>query len=240
MFSSWRWMHFGRSSTGWSGMARSPPPRISCPACWVQVEKSLYSYLSLFFIVFFIALEIVIVFISWPGIPVELSEPDQTSRLSFTSLSQLSPVFNLTKIFHYNCKESSFSASKCIFFFKKFIFQTKLWNFFTDPNPSTRNLYLNIGFVSDSSSSTQQKKAPSLELWWNNLPLHLQGVFSHILWILPTFLGIIPDTSRQQDRLYHKFTEVGEMKVKVIGSCLERVESDQAKSPRKESWFKSS
>ena len=26
--------------------------------------------------------------------------------------------------------------------------KTKLWNFFTDPNPSTRNLYLNIGFVS--------------------------------------------------------------------------------------------
>jgi len=76
-----------------------------------------------------------------PGIPVELSDPDQTSRLSFTSLSELSP--------------------------------TKLWNFFTDPNPSTRNLYLNIGF----------------------------GVASHILWILPTFLGIIPDTSRQQERL---------------------------------------
>jgi len=76
-----------------------------------------------------------------PGIPVELSNPDQTSRLSFTSLSELSP--------------------------------TKLWNFFTDPNPSTRNLYLNIGF----------------------------GLASHILWILPTFLGIIPDTSRQQERL---------------------------------------
>ena len=26
----------------------------------------------------------------------------------------------------------------------------KLWNFFTDPNPSTRNLFLNIGFVSFS------------------------------------------------------------------------------------------
>ena len=24
---------------------------------------------------------------------------------------------------------------------------TKIWNYFTDPNPSTRNLYLNIGFV---------------------------------------------------------------------------------------------
>jgi len=74
-----------------------------------------------------------------PGVPVQLSDPDQTSRLSFTSLSELSP--------------------------------TKLWNFFTDPNPSTRNLYLNIGF----------------------------GLASHILWILPTFLGIIPDTSRHQE-----------------------------------------
>lgn len=76
-----------------------------------------------------------------PGISVELSDPDQTSRLSFSSLSKLSPV--------------------------------DLWNFFADPNPSTRNLYLNIGF----------------------------GLASHILWILPTFLGLIPDTSRQQERL---------------------------------------
>ena len=45
----------------------------------------------------------------------------------------------------------------------------------------------------------------------NSSPLHLQGVASHILWILPTFLGIIPDTSRQQERLYHKFAEVGEL-----------------------------
>lgn len=50
---------------------------------------------------------------------------------------------------------------------------TKLWNFFTDPNPSTRNLYLNIGFAA----------------------------FSHVLWILPTFLGIIPSTGRQDSRL---------------------------------------
>ena len=45
----------------------------------------------------------------------------------------------------------------------------------------------------------------------NSSPLHLQGIASHILWILPTFLGIIPDTSRQQERLYHTFTEVGEL-----------------------------
>lgn len=55
---------------------------------------------------------------------------------------------------------------------------TKLWNFFTDPNPSTRNLYLNIGFAA----------------------------FSHILWILPTYLGVIPDDTRrleerQEDRV---------------------------------------
>jgi len=48
---------------------------------------------------------------------------------------------------------------------------TKLWNFFTDPNPSTRNLYLNIGFAAGS----------------------------HILWILPTFLGIIPEDTRRAD-----------------------------------------
>ena len=60
----------------------------------------------------------------------------------------------------------------------------------------------------------------------NSSPLHLQGVASHILWILPTFLGIIPDTSRQQERLYHRFSEVGEMEVKVIGSCPDKGESE--------------
>jgi len=50
----------------------------------------------------------------------------------------------------------------------------KLWNFFTDPNPSTRNLFLNIGFA----------------------------VGGHILWILPTFLGTLPDQEeRGEDRL---------------------------------------
>ena len=49
---------------------------------------------------------------------------------------------------------------------------TKIWNFFTDPNTSTRNLLLNIGFA----------------------------VGGHILWILPTFLGILPD-SRSEERV---------------------------------------
>ena len=33
-----------------------------------------------------------------------------------------------------------------------------------------------------------------------------QGLASHILWILPTFLGLIPDTSRQQERYYCYFS----------------------------------
>merc|ERR1719153_1648019 len=51
---------------------------------------------------------------------------------------------------------------------------TKMWNFFANPNTSTRNLFLNIGFA-------------------------LGG---HILWILPTFLGTLPDPEeRVSDRL---------------------------------------
>ena len=47
-----------------------------------------------------------------------------------------------------------------------------MWNFFADPNTSTRNLFLNIGFA----------------------------VGGHILWILPTFLGTLPD-SRSEERV---------------------------------------
>jgi len=50
---------------------------------------------------------------------------------------------------------------------------TKMWNFFANPNTSTRNLFLNIGFA-------------------------LGG---HILWILPTFLGTLPENSRSEERV---------------------------------------
>jgi len=46
---------------------------------------------------------------------------------------------------------------------------TKMWNFFANPNTSTRNLFLNIGFA-------------------------LGG---HILWILPTFLGTLEEPQRR-------------------------------------------
>jgi hypothetical protein len=77
-----------------------------------------------------------------PGQAVPLSNPSATfasSRLSLSSLSELSPV--------------------------------KMWNFFTNPNTSTRNLFLNIGFA-------------------------LGG---HILWILPTFFGTLPHSNRRED-----------------------------------------
>jgi len=87
--------------------------------------------------------EDVIASILSPGVQVALSEPEEKN----------SRLFSL----------ESFSELSA----------TKLWNFFTDPNPSTRNLYLNIGFAA----------------------------FSHVLWIAPTFLGIIPSTQRQDSRL---------------------------------------
>ena len=51
-------------------------------------------------IVCLLAIVFVLYLKPWPGIPVELSNPDQTSRLSFTSLSELSPVFTFTRTFH--------------------------------------------------------------------------------------------------------------------------------------------
>jgi len=50
----------------------------------------------------------------------------------------------------------------------------KLWNFFADPNPSTRNLYLNIGWA----------------------------LAQQLLWILPTFYGLIDDPdARSEERI---------------------------------------
>lgn len=50
----------------------------------------------------------------------------------------------------------------------------KLWNFFADPNPSTRNLYLNIGWA----------------------------LSQQLLWILPTYFGLLNDPdSRSEERI---------------------------------------
>jgi len=49
---------------------------------------------------------------------------------------------------------------------------TKLWNFFTNPDTSTRNLYLSMGFA----------------------------IGAQILWILPTFFGMLPEKRKSLDR----------------------------------------
>jgi len=59
---------------------------------------------------------------------------------------------------------------------------TKIWNYFTDPNPSTRNLYLNIGFA----------------------------MGSHLLWILPTFLETLPE-ERTEERFEYDPVKLGSL-----------------------------
>jgi len=83
-----------------------------------------------------------------PGVDVQLSTPSDKSSESPPASSR----FTLDSL-----SELSF---------------VKIWNYFTDPNPSTRNLYLNIGFA----------------------------LGSQLLWILPSFLGTLPD-ERTGDRL---------------------------------------
>jgi len=89
-----------------------------------------------------------------PGVAVELSTPARSSLPLAASPNSAEERFTFNSL-------SELSA-------------TKLWNFFADPNPSTRNLYLNIGWA----------------------------LAQQILWILPTFFGTIPDTNRRaEDRL---------------------------------------
>ena len=64
---------------------------------------------------------------------------------------------------------------------------TKLWNFFADPNPSTRNLFLNVGWVGFLLRLNEKCFVYTL----------VQATASHILWILPTFIGTVPDSSER-------------------------------------------
>ena len=67
---------------------------------------------------------------------------------------------------------------------------TKLWNFFADPNPSTRNLFLNVGWVGFHFTLLRlDEKCFVYTL--------VQATASHILWILPTFIGTVPDSSER-------------------------------------------
>ena len=70
------------------------------------------------------------------GIDVPLSEP---SRESLESPSRESSSDESS--------ESQSAASRFTLDSLSELSFVKIWNYFTDPNPSTRNLYLNIGFV---------------------------------------------------------------------------------------------
>ena len=57
----------------------------------------------------------------------------------------------------------------------------KFWNFFADPEKSTRNLWLNVGFVSSKRYELEQF----------TLPCYFQTAGSHFMAILPTFFGTV-------------------------------------------------
>lgn len=59
----------------------------------------------------------------------------------------------------------------------------KFWNFFADPEKSTRNLWLNVGFV---SSKSNEHTALNTALY-----CYFQTAGSHIMAILPTFFGTV-------------------------------------------------
>ena len=52
----------------------------------------------------------------------------------------------------------------------------RIWNYFTDPNPSTRNLYLNIGFVNMTRCCSYNDMINS-----RLLALNCSGYFLHFL-----------------------------------------------------------
>ena len=72
----------------------------------------------------------------------------------------------------------------------------RFWNFLTNPDTSTRRLYTNVFFV-------------SIFLHFNSVQVtfsYWQGLASHLLWILPTFLGKVPLPEKRLDQ--NSFNEV--------------------------------
>jgi len=82
----------------------------------------------------------------------------QVSNLQDISASLLSPGKKVELTNSYDTSRLSFDSLSEVSL-------VKLWNFFADSNPSTRNLYLSFGF----------------------------GLAQQLLWIIPTFIGKIPD-----------------------------------------------
>ena len=73
-----------------------------------------------------------------------------------------------------------------------------MWNFFANPDTSTRNLFLNIGFVGWIDKNYNRF----------NVAL-LQAVGAHILWIIPTFLGTLPNNRAEEQVLESSIERVG-------------------------------
>eukprot|EP00090_Calanus_glacialis_P018285 TRINITY_DN28370_c0_g1_i1.p1 TRINITY_DN28370_c0_g1~~TRINITY_DN28370_c0_g1_i1.p1 ORF type:complete len:214 (+),score=45.99 TRINITY_DN28370_c0_g1_i1:78-644(+) len=105
-----------------------------------------------------------------PGIDVTLSEP--TSKSSESPSRKASETSEPSDTQLASSRFTLDSLSELSF--------TKIWNYFTDPNPSTRNLYLNIGFA----------------------------LGSHLLWILPTFFGTLPE-ERTEERFDSESVQLG-------------------------------
>merc|ERR1711936_534140 len=99
-----------------------------------------------------------------PGLDIPLSTPSEKSSESSSKEASELDLDASTDLQPASSRFTFDSLSELSF--------VKIWNYFTNANPSTRNLYLNIGF------------------WLG----------SQILWILPTFFGTIPE-ERTDERL---------------------------------------
>ena len=101
--------------------------------------------------------------------------------------------------------------------------QTKLWNFFSDPNPSTRNLYLNIGFVSISLNEQQTQQMSSHSVVMSDM---VRGLWSK-LWA---------NAQMRRAKLILKqfFWKLFAMD-RISGGCLARA-LDFTNLPRDHSW----
>jgi len=111
-----------------------------------------------------------------PGVDVPLSSSSDSSDSPSSKISTGSESSDLQE-----------SDSRFTFDSLSELSFTKIWNYFTDPNPSTRNLYLNIGFA----------------------------LGSHLLWILPTFLG-----TRLEERS-HQRVEYDPSELHSLGTILD-------------------